>query len=172
MKGGGKEMENTRVTLVVVPRERFSCARRSLESIFKHTKMPFNLIYIDGNSPKSVRHYLESEACSKKFDLIRTESYLSPNVSRNIGLTHVQTEYLVFIDNDVVVSEGWLEDLLKCAEETNAAVVTPLICQGEPVHEFVHCTGGEARIITDDTGKRMLRERLYNQGKRVADLQP
>ncbi|ASC72502.1 hypothetical protein XM38_034600 [Halomicronema hongdechloris C2206] len=159
-----------KVTLVVVPRERFSCTARSLESIFEHTKVPFKLIYVDGNSPTPIREYLEKKAHERQFELIRTDNYLHPNAARNIGLYRVQTEYLVFIDNDVVVSDGWLDAMVSCADKTGADVVGPLVCQNEPIHTEIHCTGGEARIIIDKFGKRRLREKLYNQGKKVIDL--
>jgi len=165
-------IDTPKVTLVVVPRERFSCTIRSLESIFMYTRMPFELIYVDGNSPAQVREYLEKKAHEKKFELIRTNNYLHPNAARNIGLDRVRTEYLVFIDNDVIVSEGWLSAMVNCADETGADVVGPLVCQNQPLHEEVHCTGGEARIIIDKFGQRRLREKLYNQGKKVSDLMP
>ncbi len=111
------------VTIVVVPRERFSCTQASLESIYEHIDFPFKLIYVDGNSPAKVRHYLERKAKEKNFQIIRTDYYLSPNHARNIGLIQVDTKYLVFFDNDVIVSPGWLKALVTCAEETNATVV-------------------------------------------------
>jgi hypothetical protein len=67
------------VTLVVVPRERFSCTQESLESIYANTDIPFKLIYVDGNSPAYVRRYLEAKSQEKNFKLIRTNYYLSPN---------------------------------------------------------------------------------------------
>ncbi len=32
---------------MVVPRERFSCAQESLESIYQHTQIPFKLVYLE-----------------------------------------------------------------------------------------------------------------------------
>ncbi len=107
---------NPRVTIVVVPRERFSCAAESLDSIYQHTTMPFELVYVDGGSPPSVQRYLQTQAREKGFQLLRTESFLSPNRARNLGLREVKTAYLVFIDNDVIVSPRWLETLIECAE--------------------------------------------------------
>lgn len=158
------------VTIVAVPRERFSCARASLESIYEHTQMPFELVYVDGNSPAKVQQYLQAKAQEKQFKLIRTDYYLYPNQARNIGLAYVKTKYLVFIDNDVIVSPGWLEALVQCAEETGATVVGPLMCQNEPVHEIVHFAGGESHIWVDGTGRRRIREKMYKQGQSVAKL--
>jgi GT2 family glycosyltransferase len=157
-------------TIVVVPRERFSCARASLESIYEHTDTPFKLVYVDGNSPSKVRCYLEEQAQNRDFKLIRTDYYLYPNQARNLGLASVTTRYVVFIDNDVIVSPGWLQALIDCAEETNAAIVGPLMCQNEPVHEIVHFAGGESHIFVDKKGRRRLREKMYKQGQRVADV--
>ncbi len=158
------------VTIVAVPRERFSCTQQSLESIYEHTEIPFKLIYVDGNSPPKTQSYLQEQAQKRDFKLIRTECYLYPNQARNIGLKQVDTKYLVFIDNDVIVTPGWLNSLVDCAEKTNAAVVGPLMCQYEPLHEVVHFAGGEAHIWQDKTGRRRLREKMYLQGKQVTDV--
>jgi len=163
-------MMNPQVTIVVVPRERFSYTRQSLESIYEHTQVPFELVYVDGNSPPPIRKYLEEQSKLKQFRLIRTDVYLSPNHARNIGLAEVNTPYLVFADNDVMVSPGWLQTLMQCAQETNADVVGPLMCQEEPVHEIIHFAGGESHVWQDKLGRRRLREKMYRQGQRVSEV--
>jgi GT2 family glycosyltransferase len=163
------------VTIIVAPRERFSFARESLESIYEHTQHPFKLIYVDGGSPAHVRDYLAQRAKEKQFQLIRTDHYLSPNHARNLGLRQVDTKYVVFIDNDVVVTPGWLKALVECADETNATIVSPLVCQGTPVHEEVHCAGGESGVLLEtkgDTTRRRIIEKIYKQGRPVADVLP
>ncbi|MDY6936026.1 MAG: glycosyltransferase [Cyanobacteriota bacterium] len=158
------------VTLVVVPRERFSCARQSLESLYTHTQLPFKLVYVDGNSPPKFQEYLDEQAQIRGFEIVRTDCYLYPNQARNIGLQRVDTKYLAFVDNDVIVSDGWLEALVRCAEETDAAVVGPLMCQYEPIHEEIHFAGGETHIWEDKTGRRRLREKMYDQGQKVTEV--
>lgn len=163
-------MIKPQVTIVVVPRERFSYTRRSLESIYQHTEMPFELVYVDGNSPPHISQYLKEQARHKHFRLLRSDVYLSPNQARNLGLAEVNTPYLVFMDNDVVVSSAWLETLIQCAEETNASVVGPLMCEDEPAHETIHFAGGESHIWTDKLGRRRLREKMYRQGQQVNEV--
>lgn len=165
-----KSISEPQVTIIVVPRERFSCTQQSLESIYEHTKIPFKLIYVDGNSPAKIQSYLQQQAQEKDFQLIRTECYLYPNQARNIGLKQADTKYVVFFDNDVIVTPGWLTNLVDCAEKTNAAIVGPLMCQYEPLHEIVHFAGGQSHIFVDKKGRRRLREKMYLQGKRVADV--
>ncbi|WGV25753.1 glycosyltransferase family 2 protein [Halotia branconii] len=163
------------VTIIVAPRERFSHSRESLESIYEHTKYPFKLIYIDGGSPRHIKDYLAQQAQQKQFQLIRTDYYLSPNRARNLGLRQVTSKYVVFIDNDVVVSPGWLQPLVECAEETDAMIVSPLICQGTPLHEEVHCAGGESGVLVEtkgETTRRRIIEKIYKQGRKIADVRP
>jgi protoporphyrinogen oxidase/GT2 family glycosyltransferase len=158
------------VTLVVTPRERFSYSRESLESIYQYTTLPFKLVYVDGNSPAAVKQYLAEQSERRGFELIRTNYYLYPNQARNLGLASVDTPYVVFIDNDVILSPGWLEALVNCAEDTNATVVGPLMCQFLPVHENIHCAGGTNHVIEDAKGRRRLREKMYKQGKDVSQV--
>jgi GT2 family glycosyltransferase len=130
------------VTIVVVPRERFSYTQKSLESLYKNTTVPFKLVYVDGNSPKHIKCYLETQSQLKGFDLIRSEQYLFPNQARNLGLAKVDTKYVLFVDNDVLFTPNWLEKLVQCAEETGAWVVGPLYLEGEPEKGIIHMAGG------------------------------
>jgi hypothetical protein len=121
-------------------------------------------VYVDGGSPRSIQRYLDEQSRLRGFKLIRTEEYLSPNLARNIGIGQVDTEYTVFVDNDVVVSPQWLETLLQCADETSAAVVGPLTCISLPLHSKVHCAGGLAHVLEsekDGQVRRRIREKQY-----------
>ncbi len=134
--------EAPRVTIVVVPREQFSVARRSLESIFEHTKLPHELLYIDGPSPEPLRSWLDAEAQQRGFHLLRSCDHLSPNHARNWALEFVETPYVVFVDNDLIVTPGWLESLVRCADDTRAWAVGPLYLEGEPADGIIHMAGG------------------------------
>lgn len=162
-------MSDPQVTIVVVPRERFSYAKPSLESVYEHTIFPFSLVYVDGGSPPPIKRYLEDEARQKGFQLIRTNHYLSPNQARNIGLSRVKTKYVVFIDNDVMVTPGWLGALVRCAEETKAWVVGPLYLEGALEDQTIHMAGGTLQIKEQD-GKRVLFEKHRFAGKCLTDV--
>ena len=162
-------MVASRVTIVVVARERFSFAKHSLESIYEYTRPPFTLVYVDGGSPTQIKHYLKAKASEKGFQLIRTEHFLSPNQARNLGLSQVNSKYVVFIDNDVLVSPGWLEFLVRCAEETGSWVVGPLYLMGDPERQIIHMAGGILHI-REEYGKRILYEKDYFAGKHITEV--
>jgi GT2 family glycosyltransferase len=153
-------MAETEVTIIVVPRERFSFVERSLPNIYNNTNVPFKLIYVTGAAPLPVRRYLERESEEKGFQFLNAEHYLSPNQARNLGLSKARTKYVVFLDNDALVTPGWLKSLIKCADETAASVVGPLYLIGELDRAIIHMAGGRLHI-EEEEGKRILCDEQY-----------
>ncbi|MDZ4868210.1 MAG: glycosyltransferase [Alphaproteobacteria bacterium] len=141
------------VTLVITQRERMALSEMSLENILADQSEPFRLIYVDGGSPEPVRAYLERRVNEVGGMLIRRPEWLWPNASRNLALPHVETPYVVFIDNDVVVERGWLRKLVAAAEETGAALVGPLYLVSDGVGEpRIHMAGGTLTRVETDAG--------------------
>ncbi|MGQ0745129.1 MAG: glycosyltransferase [Acidimicrobiales bacterium] len=162
--------EEPRVTIVVVPRERFSLSDKSLETLYAcTTDVAFNLVYVDGNSPKEVRSYLAEAASRRGFTLVRSDRFLSPNQARNLGMRHVKTPYVVFVDNDLFVTPGWLPTLIRCADETGAWVVGPLYCQGDPADKIIHMAEGWI-TLTGDAPNRTFATNQSHQGVAIADV--
>jgi len=146
-------------TVAFVPREVFSQTERSLEKLLARTEEPYELIVVDGGSPPAVRDYLTRKARECNFTLLRTESYVTPNQGRNLVLPHVKTKYVVFVDNDVRVSKGWLEPLVDCAETTGAWLVGPQYFEFEPEEFRLHMFGGLCHVEKDRHGRRTYVER-------------
>lgn len=171
-------MTHANATVIITQRERFGMTRESLESLYDNTEGPFEVIYVDGNSPKRTADYLREAARERGFTLLRHERYLTPNEARNIGIAAARTKYVVFCDNDVLYTPGWLKALVGCAEETGAAVVAPLTCQGLPAHREIHQAGGD---YVDDPAlmkafhdaapgrKRAFVEIMHGHGEPMAD---
>src|SRR5512132_1589605 len=130
-------MPRPSVTVVVVPRERFSHSDRSLANIYENTMYPFELTYVSAGAPPAIQRLLERESRERGFQLIQRSHFMSPNQARNLGIRGVSTKYVVFLDNDALVAPGWLESLVECAEETDAWVVGPLYYLGEFEKEIV-----------------------------------
>ena len=161
-------MQQARVTIAYVPREVFSQTQESLEALLANTKEPFDLVCVDGHSPPGLRAWLEGMAMDHEFTLLRSDRYLTPNQARNIALQHVKTPYVAFVDNDVIPSEGWLEALLDCAEETGAWAVGPLYFEHLPLETKIHMAGGHCRIHVDAKGDRWYEEKHHLQHQPLA----
>ncbi|MFI5053771.1 MAG: glycosyltransferase family 2 protein [Acidimicrobiia bacterium] len=133
-------------TITVVPRDSFAQTQRCLDALLAVTPAPRRLVYVDGGSPPEVAAYLRKRAHEHDFALIRSDCLLSPNQARNLTLPYLNTEYTAFLDNDALVSDGWLARLERCAHETGAAVVTPLLAMGELDDDVLHLATGVSHI--------------------------
>jgi glycosyltransferase involved in cell wall biosynthesis len=149
------------VTIVVTPREQFSKARLTLDSLYACTTAPFELIYVDGRSPPPLRRHLQAMAAAKGFEIIRSERLLPANAARNLAAARIKTKYVVFIDNDVEVTPGWLEPLVACAEETGAWMVGPVYCVREGGELVIHTIGAEHGVDGPDEDRRWRERHLF-----------
>jgi GT2 family glycosyltransferase len=107
------------VTIGFFPREQFSLAAESLQRIFEYTRIPFNLIVVDCNTPKV--YWLQIEQVLKgrsNVKVIHNDHYLQANQLRNLVIQEAKDEFLCFIENDVLVEEGWLSNLIACLQRT------------------------------------------------------
>jgi GT2 family glycosyltransferase len=161
----------SRVSIVVVPRERFSHSQAALEALYQNTAEPFELKYVDVNSPRHVADYLRQRATERNFQLIRRERYLSPNQARNIGLASVTSEYVMFIDNDCEVAPGCLSALLRCADETGAWAVAPVYFERTATARRLHMAGARVAIV-EQNGVRDYECTHFHLDRPVDELLP
>lgn len=154
-------MNLPKVTLIVIQRERFSLSKVSLESILADQSYPFDLIYVDGGSPDYIQQYLRQKEEEYDFiKLIRQENYLRVNQARNLALPLVEdSDYVIFIENDVIVPQGWLKPLIDCAETQQAAIVAPIILEGDPANDNnpIHIAGVNYKFKEGESGKKRLK---------------
>lgn len=158
------------VTVVVVPRDRFSMMVPTIERIQQETPSSVPVVIVDGGAPMDVRNNLEKLCRSFRYQLLQSSEYAAANQARNAGLDYVKTKYVVFVDNDVLVSKGWLEPLVVCAEETGAWVVGPVICERLPEATWLHGYDGELELRTGSDGRRYYHDYHHNAHVRLADV--
>lgn len=54
-------------------------------------------------------------------------------------------------------------------------MVSPVVCQGQPIHEIVHCAGGTCgikEVVSEEGPERHLFEHIAHQNKKLAVLRP
>lgn len=164
-------MTQPRITLAVTPRESFYHTEASLESLLA-TVPAARIVYVDGGSPPWIARYLRKRSRQVPFELIRVNRFLSQNESRNIALRHLPaSDYVLFVDNDIVFAPGWYERLTACALETGAGITAPLICIGDPPFETVHFVSGVARIDDTASGRRLHTE-YHHAGRPLVAVSP
>jgi GT2 family glycosyltransferase len=146
-----------RVTVAVVSRETVSQVRASLEHLVANTEPPYRLVVVDACYPKRTRAWLDRFAREHDVLLLRSDCALTPTEAHNAVVGAVDTEFIAFVDDNCFVRRGWLESLVRCADETRAGVVGPLYgfrtTRDGP--ETVHVLAGRAHIEVVN-GRRVL----------------
>lgn len=102
--------------------------RDCIEHIVKNTRHPFRLIIIDNGSERETQEYLKELENNNKgaMTLIRNEANLGFVKAVNQGLQISQAPYICLLNNDVLVSEGWLTEMIKLADsDAKIGIVNP-----------------------------------------------
>ncbi len=140
-------MEVPLCTLVIVPRDKFSRVESSYHDVMAHNSGHYPVIYVDGGSPQPWAGKLDVLAAEGAIKLIRTGFYITQHEAYNLALPHVRSKYVILLDNDINVLDGWAENLIQCAEETGAAAVMPLYEHREEGGDWiVHMCGADCGV--------------------------
>jgi hypothetical protein len=120
-------MEDVKVTVVITPRDRYSGVIECIENLYKSTPEPFFLKVLDLEYPEKIKQQLVALLASKEnAELIEMGLIIPIEAMRRVRDT-ITTPYVMFLDNDSNVTEGWLSPLLAVAEtDADIAIVNPL----------------------------------------------
>lgn len=89
-----------------------------LISVFKETKVLFELIIVDSSSKDTSVYLIEQKLKSRKNAyLIKSKKNRGAAYARNIGAKKSKGKYLVFLDCDTIVGKNWLEKAIKFLEK-------------------------------------------------------
>jgi len=114
--------------IIVVTWNKLDYIRQCVESILRYTEAPCRLIIVDNASDEDTRRYLAALEGSGAvaIRLIQNDANVGPGKARNIALRHLDAEYVCFIDSDVVVTPGWLANMIAVARSsTEIGMVNP-----------------------------------------------
>jgi GT2 family glycosyltransferase len=151
--------QQTDTTVVIVPRESFNKTVDVVKRILEVTHDSFKMLIMEGHAPDSVRRKLRAiEARNPNCRIVWSDKWIFAHEAANQAMTLVDTEFIVYIDNDVEVMEGWLENLVACAKEKDAACVHPiyLTTNLQDPDLRIHVAEGKYVIEERDGGERYL----------------
>lgn len=93
----------------------------ALESIRAHTKYPYEIIIVDNGSEAETTDWLRTLTDAQ---VIFNPSNRGFAHGCNQGIAAASGDYVVLLNNDVVVTDGWLENLIAALERDPALGVT------------------------------------------------
>jgi len=108
-------------SIIILTCNQIEYTKKCIESIFQNTQKPYELIIVDNGSTDGTVEYLEFEILDRnKPVVIKVIKNISNNGfsgGNNQGMAAATGDYILLMNNDVVVTPGWLERLICCAEK-------------------------------------------------------
>jgi O-antigen biosynthesis protein len=99
-----------------------------VRTVLAHTPLPVTVIIIDDASDAHVAGWLRTlERAEPRVQLLRNEQNCGFLRSVNRGISASTAPFVCLLNSDTVVTPGWLEGMLRCAEsDARIAVVNPV----------------------------------------------
>jgi GT2 family glycosyltransferase len=115
------------------------CLKQCLESIRACTASLYNIVVVDNGSNNEVKLYLESQA-----DIVYVrKDRMTFAQAINTGIRASNSKYVCFLNDDVIVSNGWLENMLEVFKDSSIGGVGPLSnCNKGWTHDLDISIGG------------------------------
>lgn len=123
-----KDTVHGRCDIVMPIYEGVNYVRDAVRSVLEHTDYPFRLLLIDDSANEATFAALERIAASDaRIELHRNDENLGFVQTANRGMFMADAEYICLINSDIMVTDGWLDAMIRCAQTDPAiAVVNPL----------------------------------------------
>jgi len=135
-----------------------------IQSIKNTVKVPHEIILWDNGSRSETVNFLKRHL--EPIEGVRvfySKRNSGPAAGRMKALEHARGDYIVSLDNDIELREGWLEEIVVRAEEEPD--IGAVCCRVAFPNGSLQFTGGKTRR----QGLRLSME-LYDQGKSMDDL--
>jgi hypothetical protein len=117
------------VTILIVPRDRFSSVVECARSILDNTEPPFHLSFLDLGYDRATLATLRDACHDVSFEIVPMHGRIPMEALRqHVG--QIRTQYVAWVDNDTFVTKGWLKALVGRARQ-GARVALPVTLERE-----------------------------------------
>jgi GT2 family glycosyltransferase len=104
-----------------------------IESMISHGTPLDRLVVVDNCSKDETRDYLSTLPLGGR--IFNTQN-LGCGVAWNQGALALQSEWTIVMNNDVLVSPNWIQNLINAAESQNLKIVSPALIEGKLDYDF------------------------------------
>ncbi len=108
------EYSMAQASVIILTWNALEFTRQCAASLLAHTDPRHELIFVDnGSDPETVSFLTELAADNAPVKVILNEKNLGFAGGNNVGLAAATGQYMCLLNSDTVVTEGWLERLIK-----------------------------------------------------------
>jgi len=133
--------KNIKASIIILTHNNLDYTRQCLESIHQKTRMAdYEIIAVDNASDDGTPAHLEEYATRhNNVQVVLNNINKGFPGGNNLGVESASGEYIVFLNNDIVVTEGWLSGLIRHLEDPTIGMIGPV----------TNSSGNETRIWVD-----------------------
>lgn len=128
------------ISIVILTFNGLNFIKLCIESVIKFTELQYELVIVDNGSEKDVTEYLGKlkEELGNKIKLIINSSNMGFPYGCNQGIKASDGDYIVLLNSDTVVTEGWLSGLYSVFEKyPEVGIAGPLTNNTIPGEQMV-----------------------------------
>ena len=126
-------MSPTKYSLTFACHNSVEYTKKCIESMLAYGTPLNRLVVVDNHSTDSTRDYLMTLPLG---GLILNQYNLGCGTAWNQGVLALQAEWSIIMNNDVLVSARWIENLIETAESLNLKVISPALIEGPLDYDF------------------------------------
>jgi len=107
------------VSIIILTFNALQYTKKCVRSIQQHTVYPYEIIFVDNASTDGTAKYLRKIVRKHdNFSLIENKENKGFAAGNNQGMAVARGDYILLMNNDVVVTPGWLDRMISCAEKS------------------------------------------------------
>lgn len=118
---------NRKASLIIPCHNQIIYTKMCLQSIKKYTFYPYELIVINNGSTDGTGKWLAHLSKNTNLKIITNSKNMGAPKSFNQGIACSKGNYIVLLNNDIIVSSGWLKKMVLRAENNDEiGIIGPL----------------------------------------------
>jgi len=117
------------ISIIIISYNNWEYTKLCLESVEKNTSYPnYEIILVDnGSNNQTIKYLKEIQAKNNHIRMIFNQENLGFPKANNQAAQIAQGEYLILLNNDTIVTPGWMHRLFRCLQSTpEAGMVGPV----------------------------------------------
>lgn len=117
-KSAPAQIVQKKVSIIILTWNALDYTKKCVHSIQNHTSYPHEIVFVDNASTDGTVEYLRNLIKGhSNYKLIENKENRGFAAGNNQGVAAASGDYVLLLNNDVLVSDGWLESLVESLEK-------------------------------------------------------
>ncbi len=140
------EMDHSKYSITFACYNSVEYTKKCIESMIKCNTPLDRLVVVDNKSSDGTVEYLKNLSLG---GLILNYDNLGCGVAWNQGILQLQTDWTIIMNNDVIVSDDWINQLIRAAEINSLKVICPALIEGPLNYDFHKFSNAASNKMND-----------------------